>query len=135
MKQISREQAVWSRRALLKNLALAGAAGAAASIFPSMALSQAGTQAAADTTKSTLILLGTQAGPGVSLGRLQSGNVVIAGGQPYLIDCGYGVLRSLVEAGLRANDIRNVFITHLHNDHTADLAALLSIKWTGGQTS
>src|SRR5262249_4691924 len=29
----------------------------------------------------------------------------------------------------------NIFITHLHDDHTADLAALLALKWTGGNTN
>jgi ribonuclease BN (tRNA processing enzyme) len=60
---------------------------------------------------------------------------VLAGGQPYLVDCGYGALRGLVQAGLRAADVSNVFVSHLHNDHTADLAALLSMKWTGGQNN
>jgi ribonuclease BN (tRNA processing enzyme) len=59
----------------------------------------------------------------------------MAGGQPYLVDCGYGTVRGIVQAGLRVADIANVFVSHLHNDHTADLAALLSLKWTGGQTN
>jgi len=86
-------------------------------------------------TPTTLILLGTQGGPNVSLTRSEASSVVMAGGQPYLVDCGYGTVRALVEAGIRANDVRNIFLTHLHNDHTADLAALLSHKWTGGQTN
>src|SRR6516165_2960685 len=86
-------------------------------------------------TPTTLILLGTQGGPNVSLTRSEAASVVMAGGQPYLVDCGYGTVRALVEAGIRANDVRNIFLTHLHNDHTADLAALLSHKWTGGQTN
>jgi len=48
----------------------------------------------------------------------------MAGGQPYLMDCGYGTVRALVEAGIRVNDVRNTFLTHLHNDHTPDLAVL-----------
>jgi ribonuclease BN (tRNA processing enzyme) len=71
----------------------------------------------------------------VSLTRSEAASVVMAGGQPYLVDCGYGTVRALVEAGIRVNEVRNIFLTHLHNDHTADLAALLSHKWTGGQTN
>ena len=85
--------------------------------------------------QTTLLLLGTQGGPGVGIGRQQTASVVIAGGEPYLVDCGYGTLRGLVQAGLRFAQISNVFVSHLHNDHTADIAALLSMKWTGGQTT
>src|SRR5207249_9315583 len=97
-----------------------------------------GTQPAqpdAPSTKTTLILLGSQGGPNVSLMRSEAASVVMAGGQPYLVDCGYGTVRALVEAGIGVNQVRNIFITHLHNDHTADLAAMLSHKWTGGQTN
>lgn len=87
------------------------------------------------TDKTSVVLLGTQGGPNVSLMRSEAANLVIAGGQPYLVDCGYGTVRALVEAGIRVNDVRTIFLTHLHNDHTADLAALLSHKWTGGQTN
>src|SRR5262245_11013467 len=83
--------------------------------------------------KTTLLLLGTQGGPGVGLMRAQTASVIFAGGQPYLVDCGYGTVRGLVQAGLRLAQISNVFVSHLHNDHTADIAAMLSLKWTGGQ--
>ena len=63
----------------------------------------AGTNATPD--KTTLLLLGTQGGPGVGLTRAQTASVVIAGGQPYLVDCGYGTLRGLIQAGLRFADI------------------------------
>jgi ribonuclease BN (tRNA processing enzyme) len=123
---------LWNRRTFLKDLSLIAAAGAGASMFSNAFAQQPG---AAASTKSTLILLGTQGGPTVSLMRSEPASVVMAGGQPYLVDCGYGTVRALVEAGIRVNDVRNTFLTHLHNDHTADLAALLSLKWTGGQTN
>jgi ribonuclease BN (tRNA processing enzyme) len=74
-------------------------------------------QTGAASAKTALILLGTQGGPNVSLTRSQAASVVMAGGQPYLVDCGYGTVRALVEAGIRVNDVRNTFLTHLHNDH------------------
>src|SRR5437868_15464064 len=58
----------------------------------------------------TLILLGTQAGPGVGLTRGQTASVVVVGGRPYLVDCGYGTVREIVQAGLRVADICNVFV-------------------------
>jgi ribonuclease BN (tRNA processing enzyme) len=78
-------------------------------------------------------LLGTQGGPGVSANRTQASNAVIVDGRPYLVDCGYGALKSAVQAGLTLGTISNVFITHLHDDHTADIAALLALKWTASQ--
>lgn len=130
---------IWDRRTLLKNMALTAVAEFGASAFSTTFAQGArgaqggqGTQPDAASTKTTLILLGTQGGPNVSLTRSEAANLVIAGGQPYLVDCGYGTVRALVEAGFRMNDVRNIFLTHLHNDHTADLAALLSLKWTGG---
>jgi ribonuclease BN (tRNA processing enzyme) len=82
---------------------------------------------------STLILLGTQGGPGITLARGQTASLLVVGDQKYLIDCGYGTLRALVQAGEGFNDLTNIFLTHLHNDHTSDLAALLSHKWTSGR--
>jgi ribonuclease BN (tRNA processing enzyme) len=82
---------------------------------------------------STLILLGTQGGPGVTLTRSQPASLLLIGNQGYLIDCGYGTLRALVQSESGFNNISNIFMTHLHNDHTSDLAALLSHKWTSGR--
>jgi glyoxylase-like metal-dependent hydrolase (beta-lactamase superfamily II) len=115
---------LWNRRTFLKNLSLMASVEAGAFMFSKAFGQDAG---GAASTKSTLILLGTQGGPSVSLMRSEAANVVMAGGQPYLVDCGYGTVRALVEAGIRVNDVRNTFLTHLHNDHTADLAALLSL--------
>ena len=81
----------------------------------------------------TLILLGTQGGPGINLARGEAANAVVVDGQPYLVDCGYGTLRALLQAGLRLVDVGHVCLTHLHNDHTSDVAALLSHQWTGSK--
>jgi ribonuclease BN (tRNA processing enzyme) len=77
-----------------------------------------------------LVLLGTQGGPGVTANRTQASNAVIIDGRPYLVDFGYGALKSCVQAGITLGNISNVFITHLHDDHTADIAALIALKWT-----
>jgi ribonuclease BN (tRNA processing enzyme) len=133
------DPAVRSRRALLRNVAkLAGlaAAGRFIPIIPSDlgAFAQTKTESKpAQSTGSTLILLGTQGGPGVTLARSETASVLVVGGQLYLVDCGYGTLRALIQAGLNYNDLANVFLTHLHNDHTSDVAALLSHMWTSGR--
>jgi ribonuclease BN (tRNA processing enzyme) len=120
----------WTRRDLLKSaVALAWA-------VPAFAQARGGQRgpAAAPQTGTQLILLGTQGGPGVSATRTQASNAVIVDGRTYLVDCGYGALKSAVQAGLTLGMISNVFITHLHDDHTADIAALLALKWTASQT-
>jgi len=127
MKPIRSAVGVWTRRDLLKVAALAMAT-------PVLAQVRGGQRGqAAQPTGTQLVLLGTQGGPGVTANRTQASNAVIVDGRPYLIDCGYGALKSAVQAGLTLGNISNVFITHLHDDHTADIAALLALKWTASQ--
>jgi ribonuclease BN (tRNA processing enzyme) len=80
-----------------------------------------------------LVLLGTQGGPNYTETRGEQANVLLVDGQPYLVDCGYGALAALKKAGVNHRQIAQVFITHLHDDHTADLAALLIRQWTDGR--
>lgn len=82
-----------------------------------------------------LVLLGTRGGPGIDLTRAQTASAVVVDGRPYLIDCGYGALHQLVAAHIGYLQLDTVFFTHLHDDHTGDLAALLSYQWTNGKTS
>ena len=118
-----------NRRQLLQRSARFVAFGVVARAFPLMA--QAAARPAPKGT--TLVLLGTQGGPGLNLGRGEAANAVIVDGQPYLVDCGYGTLRALIQAGIRLVDVGHVCLTHLHNDHTSDVAALLSHQWTGSK--
>jgi ribonuclease BN (tRNA processing enzyme) len=82
-----------------------------------------------------LVLLGTQGGPNYSAARGECASAVIVEGQPILVDCGYGTLAALKKAGINHRQIANVFLTHLHDDHTADLAALLVRQWTDGRVA
>jgi ribonuclease BN (tRNA processing enzyme) len=52
---------------------------------------------------------------------------------PYLVDCGYGTMRALIASGLGYLPVDTIFLSHLHDDHTADLAALLAHQWTGSK--
>ena len=82
-----------------------------------------------------LVLLGTRGGPGVSLDRGETASAVVVDGVPYLVDCGYGTMRALVAAGIGFQPVSTVFLTHLHDDHTADLAAMLAHQWTGSKAT
>jgi len=80
-----------------------------------------------------LVMLGTRGGPGVDLNRGETACAVTVDGVPYLLDCGYGTLRALVASGIGFTNVDTLFFSHLHNDHTADLAALMSHQWTSNK--
>jgi ribonuclease BN (tRNA processing enzyme) len=82
-----------------------------------------------------LVILGTHGGPGIDPAHAQTASALVVDGRPYLIDCGYGALRALVAANVAYREISTLFFTHLHDDHTGDLAALLSFQWTNGKSS
>ncbi|WP_240930518.1 MBL fold metallo-hydrolase [Isoptericola sp. BMS4] len=76
-----------------------------------------------------VITLGTAGGPrwwqrGEPTRRSGIATAVVVGDAFYLVDCGHGVGRRIAEAGLHLRDLRGVFVTHLHSDHTVDLASL-----------
>jgi ribonuclease BN (tRNA processing enzyme) len=79
----------------------------------------------ADTT--VLTLLGTQGGPGLTVRRAGESNLLTVRGKRYLIDVGIGATRRLAEANVTLPSLSVIFITHLHNDHTADLPGLMAI--------
>jgi len=73
------------------------------------------------------IALGTAGGP-VWWGRddIDAGisTAIVVDGKVYLVDFGYGAGRQLRRAGHRFGDVEALFITHMHSDHTVDLASL-----------
>lgn len=76
-----------------------------------------------------IVTLGTAGGPRWWRGEHASrrtgiATAVVVGDAVYLVDCGHGVGRRMSEAGLEIRDLRAIFLTHLHSDHTVDLASL-----------
>lgn len=53
-------------------------------------------------------------------------------GRTIVVDCGLGVTRGIVDAGVPLRDIDMVLVTHLHSDHVLELGALLHTAWTAG---
>jgi ribonuclease BN (tRNA processing enzyme) len=82
--------------------------------------------------RTRLILLGTGGGPRPRQGRSAPANVIVANGAAYVVDCGDGVARQLVRAGVPLPALRHVFITHHHSDHDADYGNLLLLAWASG---
>ncbi|HEY0671010.1 MAG TPA: MBL fold metallo-hydrolase [Longimicrobiales bacterium] len=83
---------------------------------------------------SRLILLGTAGGPTPKPNRAAPAQVIVIGDAAYVIDCGNGVARQLILAGLRLGSVRSVFITHQHSDHNADYGNLLWLAWASDLT-
>src|SRR5690606_8932338 len=72
---------------------------------------------------------GTAGGPTPKPNRAAPAQAIVVGDATYVIDCGNGVARQLVLAGLTLGSIRSVFITHHHSDHNADYGTLLLLAW------
>ncbi|HWL85510.1 MAG TPA: MBL fold metallo-hydrolase [Polyangiaceae bacterium] len=81
-----------------------------------------------------LVTLGTKGGPTVRVDRIQPCNLLVVDGQPYVIDCGLGVTRQLVKAGVALSDCRIVFITHQHSDHNLEFGNLALSAWNANLT-
>ncbi len=79
-----------------------------------------------------LILLGTKGGPRVAAGRANPANVVTVDGEPFVVDCGYGVTRQLIAAGVDPRGVRRILITHHHSDHILELGPLIYNIWVAG---
>jgi len=65
-----------------------------------------------------VILLGTGT-PNPEPDRMGPAVAVVSGKRVYLVDCGPGVVRRAVQAGIGTDQLTRLFVTHLHSDHTA----------------
>jgi ribonuclease BN (tRNA processing enzyme) len=121
-----------SRRALLAGGARLTAGSAIAALLrPSLCAAQSSVPA----TGTHLVLLGTQGGPNFNAGRNETASAVVVDGRVYVVDLGEGGLAAFGQVGLNYRDVARVFLTHLHDDHHADLPSLLSHQWTDGRTA
>jgi len=79
-----------------------------------------------------LILLGSGA-VRPDLERWGPAQLVQAGGENLLFDCGRGAAMRLVQAGIALSSLRRVFFTHHHYDHNCDFAYLFLTGWVLGR--
>jgi ribonuclease BN (tRNA processing enzyme) len=79
-----------------------------------------------------LILLGTAGGPLPHRDFGAPAQVLVVGEAAYVVDCGNGVARQLVRAGVPLTSVRHVFVTHHHSDHNADYGNLIWLAWASG---
>lgn len=96
-----------------------------------LALPLAGPRSAA-AGRTRLILLGTGGGPRPKKDRSAPSQAIVVDDEIYVVDCGDGVARQIVAAGLSLPRLRHVFITHHHSDHNADYGNLMLLAWASG---
>lgn len=112
------------RPSLTRRSVLAGAAG----LGPAVSATAAD---GATKRASRLFLLGTGGGPTPKAARSAPANAIVVDGLVYVVDCGDGVARQMVLAGLSLKSLKAVFLTHQHSDHNADYGNLLLLGWAG----
>jgi ribonuclease BN (tRNA processing enzyme) len=103
-----------------------------AAALPVLAGLPAAARAAEAAPGTKLIILGSMGGPSVGRTRYMTSHVILHGGLAHVVDCGYGVTEQLVRAGVKLQDIRDVFITHHHPDHNIELGTLIYFAWYAG---
>ena len=86
-------------------------------------------RAAAPGPRTRLILLGTGGGPTPKPNRSASATAIVIDGRIHIVDCGDGVARQLVLAGLKSDALAHIYLTHHHSDHNADYGNLLLLAW------
>lgn len=125
-----------TRRTMLGSSAAAAATGTLGALAPAAHASPRATPAVTGSKGQTQVyLLGAQGGQtrDIKTGSgLHAGTSVLlmVNGTGYLMDAGVGTLLRLNEAGLSPAVITNVFVTHQHTDHNADLGNILGFAWT-----
>jgi len=77
-----------------------------------------------------LILLGTST-PNADVNKFGPSTAAVVDGQPYIIDCGPGVVRWAAAARIDEKKLNFLFVTHLHSDHTSDYPDFLLTPATG----
>jgi len=82
--------------------------------------------------RTRIIFLGTKGGPRVGVGASNPANLVVVNDTPFVIDCGMGVSRQLVNAGVPLPSVKYIFISHHHSDHNLEYGNLFYSAWAAG---
>lgn len=82
--------------------------------------------------RTRLILLGTGGGATPKRTVSAPAQVIVVDDVPYVVDCGDGIGRQLVQANVPLLKLRHLFITHHHSDHNADYGNVLLLSWATG---
>lgn len=89
-------------------------------------------------SRAQVLILGSGT-PNAEADRVSAGVAIAVDDQPYLFDCGHGIVQRVVQArgsGKIAWDttaLTRLFVTHLHADHSVGLPDLLFTPWIHGR--
>lgn len=83
--------------------------------------------------RTEILFLGTAGGPPLRADRSEPSTLLIVNGREYLIDCGIGTARRMIEAGIDSSKIKTIFFTHLHADHDMGLADVMANDFFEGE--
>ena len=81
----------------------------------------------ADIIKVTILGSGT---PRVSFERFSQSILIEHEQDKYLFDAGRGALIRLYQSNILPNEIKNIFLTHLHSDHVLGFSDILTVSYT-----
>jgi ribonuclease Z len=81
-----------------------------------------------------IVLCGTNA-PLPNPDRAEACTAVFVAGEMLLFDAGDGAVRSMRALRLPVNAMSNIFLTHLHDDHTVELSHAIHRSWMLGRTT
>jgi ribonuclease BN (tRNA processing enzyme) len=82
--------------------------------------------------RTRIVFLGTKGGPRIGIGSSNPANLVVVNDTPFVIDCGMGVSRQLVGAGVPIPSVKYIFISHHHSDHNLEYGNLVYNAWAAG---
>jgi len=85
-----------------------------------------------DTQNSHIVLLGTGT-PNAEPERSGPSIAIIVNNIPYIVDFGPGVIRQAAATGLKVENLKIAFLTHLHSDHTIGYPDLILTPWVLGR--
>jgi ribonuclease BN (tRNA processing enzyme) len=124
-----------SRRKAMQYLGRVAGLPVGAVVLPAGSWTAVGQPSQPSKAGTRVITLGTQGGPFPQAHRAQSSNLLLVNGTQYIIDAGDGVARRLAKGKFSTAAIGTIFLTHLHDDHTAGLGTLMSAAWDQNRTS
>jgi ribonuclease BN (tRNA processing enzyme) len=88
--------------------------------------------------KTQIVFLGT-GNPSANPDRMGPSVAIVVNGRAYVVDCGPGVVRRAAGAvrlgvkGLEVANLKTLFVTHLHSDHTLGYPDLIFSPWVLGR--
>ena len=83
--------------------------------------------------KNFVALMGTKGGPAIRPGStMPTSSLISLNDNLFVVDCGLGVTRGLVDQNIELKALSNIIISHLHSDHYLELGSLIHTAWTAG---